>query len=206
MAGPYNMSGMASALPQGSYRQYAPGQQRFSNATSSPTLSGPGSMPSFGTQADMTAISQQQYYMPQHAQISQYYSSALASAQQNTATSRSGSTFYPTSMSMGQQAHPSAQFYYSQVTPYATQGQSVSSQIVPAQYMSSANPTLDPRLSHAHLDGQSSSSLFSSEHGTGEKMKLVHQHTRKNNIDIVSVSRFSAKYCSRASTQAEAKR
>lgn len=168
-AGPYNMNGLASALPQMNYRpgQYSQGQQRFTPATASPTVAGQVPMPQYGVQGTMGAVANQSYYMPQQAQMPQYYATPISPTQQTTnVPPRASVGYYPNPMVMGQQPQPSGQFYYTQVPPYPGQVQNMQAQMVPGQYMSPSLPPTDRRLVQSQTSDQTLSSNYLLDQGS----------------------------------------
>ncbi|KAF6814558.1 YT521-B-like splicing factor [Colletotrichum sojae] len=146
--GTFNMGGMASALPPAAMRHnpYVHGgqpqhqqQQRFSPATSSPSMMSQ-MPPQYAGQAAMP-MGNPHYYLPQHPQMSHYYTSQLSPTQQQA---RPNMGYYPNQMVMNhpQNSHIPQGYYYSPSGPYAPQGQP--NQM--AQYMAPASATHDPRV------------------------------------------------------------
>ncbi|KAJ0168645.1 hypothetical protein CTA2_2929 [Colletotrichum tanaceti] len=149
----FNMNGMANALPQANMRHnpYASGsqqqhhQQRFSPATSSPSMipQMPQMAPQYPSQAAMP-MGNPHYYMPQHPQMQHYYANQLSPAQQHA---RPNMGYYPNQMVMShpQNSHIPQGYYYHSAGHYA-QNQGLQNPMVSAQYMG-GNPThSDPRV------------------------------------------------------------
>ncbi|KAH8889498.1 hypothetical protein GQ53DRAFT_652269 [Thozetella sp. PMI_491] len=142
--GPYNMGAMASALPQPNYRpsQYIQGQQRYN----------------------------QQYYLPQHPPAASYYPAPLSPSQgQSNMHQRPGIPYYPNTVVMSQQPHPTSHYYYAQPGQFAGQPQNLPVQMMPVQYLSSASAQGDPRAlqSHQHDLAQAGSAPFPGAQGIG---------------------------------------
>ncbi|KAK8050482.1 hypothetical protein PG994_012212 [Apiospora phragmitis] len=142
-AGPYNMGAMANALPQTSYRPtYTQGAQPRYNTGGPP----PGiahSMPQMAQYGGHTAVNPmmgQQYYMPPHPQVQQFYGHQLAPSQQAANMSpRHNMAYYPNQIMMNpaQQQLPGG-YYYGQPGTYAGQNQAVPGQMMPGQFIPSA--------------------------------------------------------------------
>ncbi|KAK2065417.1 hypothetical protein LY76DRAFT_332047 [Colletotrichum caudatum] len=152
--GIFNMNGMANALPQAAMRHnpYVPGgqpqqhhqQQRFSPATSSPSMMPqmPQMAPQYPGQAAMP-MGNPHYYMPQHPQMQHYYANQLSPGQQPT---RPNMGYYPSQMIMNhpQSGHMPQGYYYAPAGHYG-QSQAIPSQMVSAQYMGGTATHSDPR-------------------------------------------------------------
>ncbi|KAI1259655.1 hypothetical protein F5Y18DRAFT_420644 [Xylariaceae sp. FL1019] len=82
--GPYNMNAMANALPQTAYRSGYTGVQQNRYAPSAPSMV-PQMMPFHGQQQHVPQLASQQYYMPQQAQIPQYYNTQMSPTSQHQA-------------------------------------------------------------------------------------------------------------------------
>ncbi|TGJ81050.1 hypothetical protein E0Z10_g7719 [Xylaria hypoxylon] len=82
LQGPYDMNAMANALPPSGYRQgYGGGQQHQRY-----TPAGPNMIPQmvhFPGQPHMMQLANQQYYLPQHQQIQQYFSAQASPSSQH---------------------------------------------------------------------------------------------------------------------------
>lgn len=164
-SGPYNMSAMAGALPQTNFRpgQY-PTQQRFN--ASAPPQNVVGQMPAqYGAQATINPIPGQQYYMPQHAHLGQFYGTPISPSQQQANMSPRGNVgYYPNQLVLNQQqAHPQTAYYYTQAAHYPGQGQALQGQMIPGQYLASNAAQSDPRLGQS-AGSDTSSLAFSQAH------------------------------------------
>lgn len=130
--GPYDMSAMANSLQPSGYRTgYGPGQQHQQQRYHTP----PGSnmipqMVQFPGQPHMPQLSNQQYYIPQHQQISQYYNTPMPpTAQQHQMGSqpRAGMNigFYQSSVMMNQSQTPVPGYYYPPSNQFPAQNPSI---------------------------------------------------------------------------------
>jgi hypothetical protein len=178
--GPYNMSALGNALPQGSFRpgQYGQSQQRYGGNAASPTMAGQTQMPQYAAaQGPMGNMPNQQFYMPQHAQMPQYYGTPVSPTQAPTNVASRGNMGYYPNVVMGQQPNAAAPYYYGQAAQYPGQAQNMSAQMMPGQYVSSVPPPVDPRLSQAQTSDRGARSPYSSEHGTCELLTTIVQNT-----------------------------
>ncbi|KAK8026732.1 hypothetical protein PG991_003788 [Apiospora marii] len=143
--GPYNMGAMANALPQTNYRPtYNQGAQPRYN-TGGPPPGVAHSMPQMAQYGGHTAVNPimgQQYYMPHHPQVQQFYNHQLAPSQQAANMSpRHNMAYYPSQVMMNpaqqQQQQLSGGYYYGQPGAYAGQPQAVPAQMMPGQFIAS---------------------------------------------------------------------
>ena len=144
-AGPFDMSTMANAIPQPSYRPgpgdpgspYGRGQQRY-HPMPNPSPAMVAQLPTspFAGQNAMAMMpnQHQQYYLPQHAPMPHYYPNGVVVGQQ--------------------QPHPGAQYYYAQTAHFAAQPPPIQPQLVSSQYIPPVLHQADPRLSPSHATGQ----------------------------------------------------
>jgi len=154
--GPYNMNAMMNALPQSpGYRQppFNPGQQRFNSAGASSSAVNHAQQPQLqyaGQSNLMNPMTNQSFYVPQQAPMTQYYGGPISPIQQQHGNmpQRSNMGFYPNQMAMNtQQGPPSANYYYpAQTQQFAAQTQSVQGHMMRGQYP----PQMDPRLMQQH--------------------------------------------------------
>ncbi|KAK8088130.1 hypothetical protein PG997_003091 [Apiospora hydei] len=141
--GPYNMGAMANALPQTNYRPtYTQGAQPRYN-TGGPPPGVAHSMPQMAQYGGHTAVNPivgQQYYMPHHPQVQQFYGHQLAPSQQATNMSpRHNLAYYPNQVMMNPaQQQLSGGYYYGQPGTYAGQNQAIPGQMMPGQFIASA--------------------------------------------------------------------
>jgi hypothetical protein len=136
LGGPYNMSAMANALPQPTFR---PGMNSAGPARYNTEMSSPNGPPvaQYPGPSNMGHLAGQQFYMAQHAHMSPYYNAQLPAAQQQTGLSpRHNMGFYPSQamMSHTQQPLPSG-YYYPHPSQYANHNSAVSGNMMPSQYM-----------------------------------------------------------------------
>ncbi|KAK8055375.1 hypothetical protein PG993_000602 [Apiospora rasikravindrae] len=141
--GPYNMGAMANALPQTNYRStYTQGAQPRYN-TGGPPPGVAHSMPQMAQYGGHTAVNPivgQQYYMPHHPQVQQFYGHQLAPSQQAANMSpRHNMAYYPNQVMMNPaQQQLSGGYYYGQPGTYAGQNQAMPGQMMPGQFIASA--------------------------------------------------------------------
>lgn len=151
--GAYNMSPMANALPQVSYRggQYPHGaQQRFNPAASPPMMPQVAHMPQYGPSPSMPVPGQG--YYAQHPHANQYYGGGQMSPTQssNTMPPRPNMGYYSNQMMMG---HNQSNFYYPSGTQYGAHGQGMPSAVLQGQFMpGSPTSANDPRAMNMAAD------------------------------------------------------
>ena len=171
--GPYNMNAMMNALPQANYRstQYNAASRPFNAAVPSTNVGQMPSVAQYAGQAAMAPMSNQQFYLPQHTHMAQYYAPPISpSQQQANMPTRAGLSYYPGQVMMNnQQAHPSAAtaYYYAQPTQFPPQAQNMQGPMLPGQYISSTPPQADPRLSKQHTGDHAGSVPFTHPQDSG---------------------------------------
>jgi hypothetical protein len=145
---PFDFSAMANALPQQPYRAqgYSQSPQRYNTASMvSPGTTAQLPASQFGA-ATMGPVPTQQYYLPQHMHMAQYYQTSLSPQAPTTQPSRVELGYYQSPVIMNQPPHPGTQFYYTPAAPFPGQAPHVQGQFAPGQY---GMPTLhqypDPR-------------------------------------------------------------
>lgn len=144
--GAYNMSPMASALPQVPYRggQYPPGaQQRFNPAASPPMMPQVAQMSQYGPSSAMPVANPAYYAQQPH--MNHYYGGGQVSPNQNANAmpSRQNMGYYPNQMMMG---HNQSNFYYPAGAQYGAPGQGMPSATMQGQFMpGSPTNANDPR-------------------------------------------------------------
>ncbi|KAK8081644.1 hypothetical protein PG996_000425 [Apiospora saccharicola] len=148
--GPYNMGAMANALPQTNYRPtYNQGAQpRYNNGGPPPGVAhSMAQMTQYGGHTAVNPIMGQQYYMPHHSQIQQFYNHQLAPSQQAANMSpRHNMAYYPGQVMMNpaQQQQLSGGYYYGQPGTYVGQTQAVPGQMMPGQFIASGPRGVSP--------------------------------------------------------------
>jgi len=159
------MAGMANALPQAPYGAgpYGPSQSAYNPAAvpSSNMAVLPPVSP-YGVQNPTGPTPSQQFYIPHHAQMPQYYSTTPMSppSQGGAAPTRPDLAYYPNTMVVGQQPHAGTQFYYAQtahVPGRAPQGQP---QLVGGHYMTLGQQAEQILPSQLHSGGRSAGSVL----------------------------------------------
>ncbi|ORY66039.1 YT521-B-like domain-containing protein [Pseudomassariella vexata] len=167
-AGPYNMTAMANALPQPGFRPpfNLPGQQQR-------YVGDPQQMSSVAPYTghnNMNTMAAQQYYIPQHPTMLQYYNNQVPhSHQQANLSPTHNMQFYPNQVMMNQaqqQQHLSG-YYYPQPNQYPGQGAAVQRQMMPNQFGSADLRGSSPAAANEQYGGASS-------HGQSEE-SLVNQ-------------------------------
>ncbi|KAI1083070.1 hypothetical protein F5B20DRAFT_444865 [Whalleya microplaca] len=153
--GSYNMTAMANALPQPGYRpSYSHGQQpqRFNTGPSPGVMQPIPQMAHFAGQPGMSQLGAQQYYVPQHPQMSSYYSAQMSSSpQQHQAPQQAGLSprhslsFYPNPVMMSQSQHPIPAYYYPSSNQFPTPNVAIQGQVAPGQYYVPDGVQSDPR-------------------------------------------------------------
>lgn len=132
----YNMSAMASALPQPAFRPALnnSGQARYGVDGTS----GVGSqMGPYVGQSHMNHVAGQQYYMAQNAHMPAYYSPQMPHSQQHTNLSpRHNMNFYPNQAMMNHAQQPmAAGYYYPHPSHYAAHTSAMAGNMTPNQYI-----------------------------------------------------------------------
>ncbi len=139
--GPFNMAAMGNALPQAIYRpnQYEQGQHRYSQPAAPSGVTMTPQVAQYGPN--------QQYYIPHHAPVPQYYPASMSPSQvQNGLPPRANIAYYPNSIVMGQQPAPSTQYYYAQHGQYAGQPSNLLAQGMPGHYVAATGLHGDNRI------------------------------------------------------------
>ncbi|KAI3319988.1 hypothetical protein HD806DRAFT_242856 [Xylariaceae sp. AK1471] len=185
--GPYDMSAIGNALPQSGYRPgYGAGQQHQRY-----TPPGPNMMPQmvqFSGQPHMSQLANQQYYLPQHQQIPQYYNAQMSpTAQQHQAglsQPRAGMNmgFYPSSVMMNQSQASVPGYYYPPSNQFSAQNPSVPNHSAQSQYLLLDGSSGDPRGSSPLQNNNSRGVLggFASyEEPAGNRPSIVRGPPRK---------------------------
>ncbi|KAI1422640.1 YT521-B-like domain-containing protein [Xylaria sp. FL1777] len=162
--GPYDMSAMANALPQSGYRPgYSSGQQhqRF-------TPAGPNIIPQmvhFPNQPHMSQLANQQYYLPQHQQIQQYFSTQMSpntqhQQQQHQLGSLRGGmgVGYYGNIMTNQSQVPVPGYYYHSSNLFPAQNPSIHNHLAQSQFFVPDGSSGDRRASsplqrHNNIDG-----------------------------------------------------
>ncbi|KKP00998.1 hypothetical protein THAR02_06901 [Trichoderma harzianum] len=132
--GPYNMTPLASALPQDNYHhgQYQRGvQPRYTTGLSPPMAQHMPPIPQYTGPSQMPMVHQGYYVQPaQH--ISPYYGGGGLPVNQvgSAMLQRQNVAYYSTPLAMGQ---PITQYYYHQAAPYPIQFPSVQHVVAPGQ-------------------------------------------------------------------------
>ena len=171
--GPYNMAAMVNALPQAHYGrgQFNAGNQRYNpgGAPANPTGQMQHGSQYAPGQVPLGGLPNQQYYLPQHGHVQQYYGATMAPSQQpGNLSPRTAMNFYSGQMAMNnQQGHPQAGYYYSQGGHFPGQSQTMPPQMVAGQYLSSTPPQSDPRLARHHGGEPGSRSSLVPAHDPG---------------------------------------
>ncbi|OTB08677.1 hypothetical protein M426DRAFT_316690 [Hypoxylon sp. CI-4A] len=153
--GPYNMTAMASALPQAGYQPgYNPRQppQRFNTGPSSNMIPPITQMAQFANPPGVAQLGGQPYYV-QHPQMSQYYNAHLPPSQQQHQASqqpslspRHGMNYYSNPLMMNQPQHTvAAGYYYPPSNQYASPHSTMQGQMVAGQYLVADGTSSDPR-------------------------------------------------------------
>ncbi|KAJ4864276.1 hypothetical protein T069G_00806 [Trichoderma breve] len=132
--GPYNMTPLASALPQDNYHhgQYQRGvQPRYTAGLSPPMAQHMPPIPQYTGPSQMPMVHQGYYVQPaQH--MSPYYGGGHLPVNQvgSTMLQRQNVAYYSTPLAMG---HPITQYYYHQTAPYPMQYPSVQPVVPPGR-------------------------------------------------------------------------
>lgn len=162
--GSYNMSAMANALPQPTFRPGANnvGQVRY-NSNGSPS----GMMPpvaQYPGQSNMNHMATQQYYMAQHAPMPNYYNAQMPPAQQQAGLPpRHNMGYYPNQAMMNQTQQPMPTgYYYPHPGQYQGHNTTMPGTMMPNQYMPQ-----DPRGSSSGY--QASVGAFGASDGSGNR-------------------------------------
>lgn len=135
--GPFDMNAMANALPQQPYRAQPYGQnpQRYNMATMpSPGTATQIPVTQFGTPNTMGPVLSQQYYVPQHPHMAQFYPTPLSPPPPTAMPSRPDLSYYPSSVVVNQSPHPGTHYYYTPAAPFPGQPPHVHGQVALGQY------------------------------------------------------------------------
>ncbi|KAI1843365.1 hypothetical protein JX266_010539 [Neoarthrinium moseri] len=139
--GPYNMGAMAQALPQHGFRPSPNssnnnGQGRYHNGGPSPSVA-PQIAASYGGQSNMNHLAGQQYYVPQHAHMTPYYSNHLPhSHQQSNMSPRQHMNYYPNQIMMNQaQQQVPTGYYYPHPSQFSTHISPMHGQMMQSHYL-----------------------------------------------------------------------
>ncbi|KAK4239444.1 zinc finger CCCH domain-containing protein 45 [Achaetomium macrosporum] len=128
---PFDMSAMTNALPQQPYRAHFHGHNHDAPRYSTATMLSPGTptqmhAAQFGAPSLVGTVTAQQYYVPQHARMAQFYPAPMSPQQPSSLPPRTDLGYYPSPVVVNQPPHAALQFYY---TPAATvQGQTIHAQ------------------------------------------------------------------------------
>ncbi|KAK4197485.1 YT521-B-like domain-containing protein [Triangularia verruculosa] len=186
--GGFDMSSMASALPQQAYRSTPYGQspQRYN----APGISSPGTasqipVSQYGAPNAMgpAAAPTPQYYLPQPHMAAQYYPTPLSPQPPVGANMppRGDVNYYGGHVMVNQQHHPGAHYYYPPATHFPGQSPHVAAQLMLGQYAQSNLHQLDASAQHPHLNNHSIPSP--AHHGTpsaeGHQNNVVRGPPRK---------------------------
>lgn len=140
--GSFDMSAMANAVPQTPYRPgpYGQGQHRY-NAIAVPSPVSP-----FATQAAITPVPGQQYYLPPHGHghVAHFYPTPLSPQSQTSIPPRPDLGYYQNA-APNQPPHPASQYYYPQATHFAGQTPQLPGQVMSGQYSASIPPHVEQR-------------------------------------------------------------
>jgi len=140
--GPFDMSAMVNAVPQTPYRPspYAQGQHRY-NAIAVPSPVSP-----FATQAAMTPVPGQQYYLPPHghAHVAHFYPTPLSPQSQPNVPPRPDLSYYQ-NVVPNQPPHPATQYYYPHAAHFTGQTPQMPGQVMGGQYSTCIPPHVEQR-------------------------------------------------------------
>ena len=167
--GPYNMSTMMNALPPAHYGrgQFSTGNQRYNPGGVPATVNGQiqATTQYASGQAALGGLPNQQYYIPQPAQLQHYYGPMPPGQQHGNMSPRTAMSYYSGQVVMGsQQGHTQTAYYYPQGGHFPGQSPSMQPQMVAGQYLSSTPPQPDPRLPRHHsVDTASRTAFFHSQ-------------------------------------------
>jgi hypothetical protein len=138
--GSFDLSSMASALPQVPQppfpvQPFSQSQPRYNV----PTMQSPGVAPisvsSFGVPSSMGPYAGQQYYVPQHVHMAQFYPAPLTSQPPAAMPPRAAMGYYPASVLPNQSPHLGTHYYYPEASPIPGQPPHVQGQIGPGQFV-----------------------------------------------------------------------
>ncbi|KAK5629987.1 hypothetical protein RRF57_005702 [Xylaria bambusicola] len=144
--GPYDMSGMANALPQSGYRPgYSSGQQHQRYAPA-----GTGLIPQmvhFPSQPHIS-LTNQQYYLPQHQQIQPYFNTPSAQHHEQLGSLRSSMGMgYYTNVMTNQSQVPVPGYYYPPSSQFSAQTSPIHGHLAQSQFFLTDGSHGDPRVS-----------------------------------------------------------
>ncbi|KAI8961369.1 hypothetical protein F5Y11DRAFT_357722 [Daldinia sp. FL1419] len=168
--GPYNMTAMASALPQPGYRPtYNPGQlpQRFNAGPSSNMIPPIPQVAQFAGPPNMAQLGGQPYYVAQHPQMAPYYNAHLPPSQQQHQASQQPSlsprhslSYYSSPVMMNQSQHAlPAGYYYPTSNQFPSPQSALHGQVAPGQYLLADGTSSDPR-GQSPLHGNDQTGVF----------------------------------------------
>ncbi|KAI8624669.1 hypothetical protein F5Y19DRAFT_467649 [Xylariaceae sp. FL1651] len=151
---PYNMSAMASTLPQSGYQPgYAAGQQQQQHQRYTPPV--PNMIPQmvqYPSQSHMAQLANHQYYLPQHQQLPQFYGAQISPTAQQHQSHQAGPSrasmsigYYPNSVMMNQSQTPIPGYYYTPTNHFPAQNPSIPNHLVQSQYFLPDGSSGDPR-------------------------------------------------------------
>lgn len=160
--GPYNMSTMANALPQSTFRLSAnnPGQMRY-NPDGSASNAAP-QMTQYAGQSNMNHLAGQPYYVAQPTHMPQYYTTQMPPMPQQGMSPRHNMHYYANQVMMNhaQQSMPPG-YYYPQSNHYPSQSSPMPGSMITNHYM--------PHDTRGHSGGsftdQSSTTTYSASQG-----------------------------------------
>lgn len=112
---PFDMSAMANALPQQPYppQSYGHGPPRYNAAAMmSPEVVPPMPSAHFGAPPTVGPVPAQQYHVPHHAHMSQYYPTPLSPQPLAALPPRADLAYYPSPFLVNQPPPPGAHYYY----------------------------------------------------------------------------------------------
>lgn len=159
----FDMSAMANALPQGAYQGQPYGHPAPRYAASQP----PGPSPPYGTPSAMGTMPTQQYYVPQHPQMPQFYQAMPSS-------------YYPSPVVMSHATHNGAPFYYTPGHSYPPH-QALHNQatMTTSQFVSSnSNQEQNPRFRHPDFGRNLASTTPAAPYTNGsELISRLPKHT-----------------------------
>ncbi|RWA09751.1 hypothetical protein EKO27_g5348 [Xylaria grammica] len=137
--GPYDMSAMTNALPPSGYRSgYSGGQQHQRYTPAGPSMI--PQMVHFSGQPHIVQLASQQYYLPQHQQIQQYFNAQVAPSAQHQqhqlGSLRGGMNigYYANSAMTNQPQVPIPGYYYPPSNQFSTQHPSIHNHLTQSQY------------------------------------------------------------------------
>ncbi|KAI0910751.1 hypothetical protein F4823DRAFT_623992 [Ustulina deusta] len=150
--GPYDMSAIANALPQSGFRPgYSSGQQHQRYTPAGPNII--PQMVHFPSQSHMSQLANQQYYLPQHQQIQQYFNAQVSPNAQHHQQHQLGSLRgsigigYYTNIMTSQSQVPVPGYYYPPSNQFPVQNSSIHSHLAQPQFFQPDNSSGDPTVS-----------------------------------------------------------